>query len=1053
MPADVSRRRFLMTSAAAGLGAAGGLMTTASPALGRTPPENEDDDVLTRGIFDSAPATSWEHAFVSGNGDQGVMVFGEPRAETIIYNNHRYVLPNGSAGVEPPKIAGRLEEMRDLCLAGDFAGAENLFNGDWRLLHTQTYHPGHRMRLSMPGQGTVSGYGRVTDFRTGEVRVHWSDETGQWVRRSFVSRADNVVAHHIVAPAGNTMTLTITCDGNLSGRPGNVAYATIATAGDAPNEGYVDVRATYPEHPNSARAFQAVTRVVSDGGTVTVDGTTLRVSDASSVLLLTASDRYFDLAALDGGGLRTRLSGMDETYSQLRDRHVSIHQRIYDRLILDLGGDPADHALPTTELIARQRADPGTLNLALLEQIFDSGRYFLLSSSGYLPPRLTGLWTGGWGAAWSGDFTTDANVNLQVAGMNIGAMPEAAEAYANLVLNQVDDWKVNARNIYGADGLMAPTRTDGENGFMFHFSPWAGQMWTAGANWLLYPLYEHYLVTGDEDFLRRRLLPALIQTATFYEGFLTRTDDDGNVIFVPSMSPENHPANTNRLTTINATMDVAAGKNALQTAIEVCQRLGVQTGPGQGVERWTALLAKIPPYRINDEGALAEWGWPTLQDAYDHRHSSHVYPAWPLHEISPEETPELHAAVQRALDLRGDSNRSAHGFLQRGLGAVRVKDGQYGYEMLKKILTQDFLHRSLMTSHNPGLHIYNADAANAMPAILMEMLVYSKPGVVELLPALPNQLARGSVAGIRCLGRVAVEQLTWDLDRRHVQAKLRSDVTQDITLISRRGIKRVTGRPSTAPSELGDFARVVTLPAGVPVNLRIELPTPGHLLESIATDGKQLPDFDGYVTEYTVQVPVGSPVPDVTAVPVSARVNVSIEPATALPGTTLVHAMVRHEDLERTYAIHFEPVNFTYLSDRAWVSATTGWANVQRDRSIDGNPITLRGPDGPVTYKKGIGTHAVSEIVYDLEGLENGRFQCFVGIDQEQSGTGGSVTFDVYLDNDRVFSSGSMAYASAQKFVDAPIEGRHTLRLVVGDDGNGIGNDHADWADAKITLS
>ncbi len=98
----------------------------------------------------------------------------------------------------------------------------------------------------------------------------------------------------------------------------------------------------------------------------------------------------------------------------------------------------ADRALPVGELLARQAAAPHRLDPALLERLFHSGRYLLFSASGVLPPRLTGLWLGSWDAAWAGDFTTDANLNLQLAGANVGALPEVTAAHARLVAAQVD---------------------------------------------------------------------------------------------------------------------------------------------------------------------------------------------------------------------------------------------------------------------------------------------------------------------------------------------------------------------------------------------------------------------------------------------------------------------------------------------------------------------------------------------------------------------------------------------------------------------------------------
>ncbi|MEU7872860.1 RICIN domain-containing protein [Dactylosporangium sp. NPDC049140] len=397
--------------------------------------------------------------------------------------------------------------------------------------------------------------------------------------------------------------------------------------------------------------------------------------------------------------------------------------------------------------------------------------------------------------------------------------------YFNLILGQLAHWRYNATRLYGARGFLAPTRTDGEYGHMLHFDSggFPGQCWTGGADWLLYPLLEYYETTGDATFLSTKLGPALMELGLFYEDFLTRTDTGGKVIFVPSFSVENTPASTGQHFAINATGDIMAGKHALQAAIDAANTLGVEQGSGQGVQRWTALLAKLPNYTVNGDGALAEWSWPGLTDNYNHRHVQHMYGAWPLHEVNPEDRPDLVGYARRALDLRGDENYSAHGSLHRALARARLKDGPGVHGNLLKIFGRNMVWRSLMTSHNPNLSIYNCDAANTIPAVLAEALVYSRPGVLELLPALPDQLSRGTIKGVRGRNRILVQSLSWDTAARTATVTLTSAIAQNITLICRRGITSISTTATVAASPLGNHARVVSLPANATIQITIGL--------------------------------------------------------------------------------------------------------------------------------------------------------------------------------------------------------------------------------------
>ncbi|MER7480191.1 RICIN domain-containing protein [Streptomyces sp. NPDC126510] len=818
----LGRRNFLAAAAlVTGTTALPGLVFAPSAAAA-VPPQVTLPD---RGIWDDAASSTWTDGFLSGNGEYGAVYYGAPTLEKMIFNHHRFVLPNGSRDVMPPVISPYLESARDKALTGDYAGASSTFAHGWNLRWTQTFHPGYELQLSTPGMTTVNDFARITDFRTGEVTHTWTDQYGTWKRHVFVSRADQVIVHELLPATGRTVDTTISVNTALEGAPTSVTYTTTATKSGA--DGYLNLRGTYPS--GGAYGYEGVTRVVVTGSNASVNasGATLVVAKATKVLLLTKLGRYETATGWDAKPLQAALAALTADYATLLGRHAPKHQVMYDRSSLDLNVSTADRQLSTSALIARQKSNSSTIDRALLERMYDSGRYLFVSSSGVLPPRLTGIWTGTWNGSWADDITTDANINLQVAGANILDLGDAMQGYFDLVLGQLAHWRDNATNLYGARGFLAPSRTDGEYGHMLHFNSgsFPGEAWTGGADWLLYPLLEYYQVTGDADFLKNKLGPALMELALFYEDFLTRTDSEGKAVFVPSFSMENSPASTGQYLSINATGDIMAGKHALQAAIDAANELDVEQGSGQGVQRWTALLAKLPDYTVNGDGALAEWSWPGLTDRYNHRHVHHMYGAWPLHEINPEEEPDLVKYARRALDLRGDENYSAHGSLHRALARARLKDAPGVYANLLKIYGKNMVWRSLMTSHNPNLDIYNCDAANAIPGVLGEALVYSRPGVLEILPALPDQLPSGTIKGVRGRNRITVRSLTWDTGARTATVSLTSDINQDITFVCRRGMTSVSTSATVKTSPLGNHARVVSLTAGTVTTITVGLLT------------------------------------------------------------------------------------------------------------------------------------------------------------------------------------------------------------------------------------
>ncbi|WP_405868963.1 glycosyl hydrolase family 95 catalytic domain-containing protein [Streptomyces sp. NBC_00005] len=690
---------------------------------------------IVHGTWEPLPATRWEDGFLSGNGHHGALVFGDPNDERVVVTHHTLVRPNGDEGARrPPRLAAELPALQDRLLAGDLHAAESFTDGR-DLQWVQPFHPAFQVRLRRSPGEEPRRYRRSVDFTTGVAKAVCEG----WSSRVFVSRADDVIVQHVTAP-----DLDIALDHRLPSAPPGLAVGDGALL--TPEGALLTQRVRYP---GTDTAYTGVTLLVVAGGSTTLTPPGVRVAGADSVLLLTRVLRHTgDLDTTSHAHvLRALLPDDEDPYTTLLDRHTALHRPAYERVTLDLDADPAERALSGSELLAHPDSP------ALLERLFAAGRYHLLSASGLFPPRLVGLWTGDWNTAWAGAFTNDANLNLQTASAAAAALPEVTAAHASLIERQLPDWAANARAVFGARGVVAPAHTDGESGLTYHFSrEYPLHLWTAGADWLLKPLVDHDETRGERD---PRTAHALAQVALFYEDFLTRTDPrpdaDGHLVVVPSYSPENRPANAS-WGAINAAMDLSAARHALLTAA------GYHP---EHADRWRALADRLPPHRINADGALAEWAWPGLDDTYDHRHLSHLYGVWPLDEINPYDTPDLAAAAHRALELRGAENDSAHGHLHHALVAARLRDGERVAHALGQVLRGDFFHASLMSAHYPNRDVYNADAAHTLPAVLIEMLVQSTPDRLVLLPALPKAYPKGQLLGIRT--RFGAElDLTWN---------------------------------------------------------------------------------------------------------------------------------------------------------------------------------------------------------------------------------------------------------------------------------------------------
>jgi len=128
-------------------------------------------------------------------------------------------------------------------------------------------------------------------------------------------------------------------------------------------------------------------------------------------------------------------------------------------------------------------------------------------------------------------------------------------------------------------------------------------------SWLVRPFYEHYLYTGDRQFLEKRTAPFLKEVAAFYEDFVVVDETTGTIEIIPSYSPETGACTS-------ATMDVMVMRDVLNNLIAAYRALDIKT---QDIPKWQALLARLPDYRINEDGALAEWIPEGREERYKHR--------------------------------------------------------------------------------------------------------------------------------------------------------------------------------------------------------------------------------------------------------------------------------------------------------------------------------------------------------------------------------------------------------------------------------------------------
>jgi hypothetical protein len=553
----------------------------------------------------------------------------------------------------------------------------------------------------------------------------------------------------------------------------------------------------------------------------------IKISDASEVYLITKSDRTFDMGKFEDFKDTENYALLDEInayttavaekytidgkfdYDKALAPHAQKQSALFNSVKFDLDTDGNEEVANEHLIMFQQKSE--TLLPTLVERAYNQGRYAQICCAGTTFPRLCGMWTGEWNSGWRGIYTMDANVNLQSSGMNTGNIYDAGESYIKFILKQIPDWEENAAKTYGmTDAIQVPVNTDGDRAMMVEYSRWYPfQYWNAGASWMLLPIYEFWQCYGNRtieyngenlDLEKDVLLPLLTKQSNFWEQLCTPeyfTDTDGNAkyeegktellpgekyLIIPSYSPENYLLGDYDSTiTANTTMDIAAAKDGFRMTIEM-EKVVKADGYEERIAKWENLASLLPAYKYDDSGALCEWAMKEYQENNKHRHISHLYPAWPAFETQGNQ--ELVDACNQAIENRnienkGEDDTASHGWVHKALVGARLKNADSCYNSLMALMADNIYYTSLMADHytHNSWGVFCTDTTIGTIGIINEMLLYSNDGIIDALPAIPDEWNEGKIEGLRARTNAEVS-LEWTA--KTVKITITSDKAQTI---------------------------------------------------------------------------------------------------------------------------------------------------------------------------------------------------------------------------------------------------------------------------------
>lgn len=749
-----------------------------------------------------APASKWQDGCLCGNGSMGAIVMGKVCAEQIILTREDFFAPlHGKEKALP--MAQKLPQIRSLIKAEKYKEAGAI---PWKLLQetypekpeklwTNPFFPACDVAVFTKETGIYEKYERSLSFTSGTAKVSFFTGDGkERQRKVLVSQKYNACLAELIAkngaadyrielqkhpyeeeefgPAKEDVSALLKAEcysikrkAAESDRLGELELPSLEETsyfllfrGYFQDEKGKDA-GTHPGQEGKLKGYAAMLQLTAWDGWVQMEKDALVLKENTRALLKVILHPLEDFRDFEPEFLMERLEGIPDDFQQVREENEADMGERFRRISLSLEDSKRfenDRALYQNARFA------GKASPSYLQKIFDAGRYEILSSCGEYPPNLQGVWAGSYHVPWSSDYTQNGNLQTAIAGLLPCGDFEGMHSFFSYQEKMMPDYRENARRLYGCRGIHIPSRTS-DSGCDIHFDEgWPMLFWTAGAGWTARFFYDYWLYTGDDGFFKEHALPFMEEAALFYEDFLIK-DEKGQWLFSPSHSPENTPDGQDSAVCTNATMDISVAKELFSNLITGCRTLGIEE---EKVKKWKEILAGMPEYRINEDGALKEWEPDEFKDCYDHRHISQLYLLY--YDIPEEvrESRELFDACKKAYEIKmqrkqKEKGTMAFGLVLEGFVAAHLKDAEMTEELLQTMACSNY-YQTFASAHDFGPSIFNADISGGVPALMLHCLAQSFPVTdergrishyeIRLLPAVPDSMKSGSVTGMRLRG-------------------------------------------------------------------------------------------------------------------------------------------------------------------------------------------------------------------------------------------------------------------------------------------------------------
>lgn len=711
----------------------------------------------------------WKEKFPLGNGHLGAMVSMNPLREEIDLSENTFF--SGEPGVfsNQETAPGCFKHMRKLVRAGAYAEAEIVQKGFiGRRQNYGTNLPVGKIVLENQtmDEGEIRDYVRILNLENGTATAEWKGHGGKSEGRieCFASNPQNAFLYKWEG-GGKTENLWLSF---LPYREenGEVIYL---------DKGILFSERALEDLHSDKKAGVKVTGSIQvwTDGICGACGNRLAIQDGTWIILKLTMVTDFSVKASEYQEMCADLKrnfiesdGKKTLYPKWKAEHCQEFSSYMERSGLNLEDE-----------------DGMGEEISLMYQY---GRYLLLSSSrenSLLPAHLQGIWNDDVACriGWTCDMHLDINTQMNYWPAEAVNLSECAMPLFRWVENDLaESGRITARDTYGLHGWVAELVS---NAWAYTAPYWDIPIspCPTGGVWIATHLWEHYLYTGDYEFLKQHVFPVISGAVDFFTDYVFWDEKEGCCLSGPSISPENSFIGEDgqvHYLEIGCTYEVLMIRELFEIFLNCCRILDISDERKEQVKHQ---LSNLPPYPVNADGTLGEWREDKRQADPQHRHTSHLLGLYPFSQITPEATPQLAEAARKTIEgkLNPEENWEDTGWARSLLllYSARLRDGKQALRHINSML-QKLKAPNHLIIHPPTrgagsfADVFEMDGNTGVTAGITEMLMQSHDGTIRILPSVPNSWKRGCVWGLRARGGLSVD-VSWDNEK--IEAVLRTD--------------------------------------------------------------------------------------------------------------------------------------------------------------------------------------------------------------------------------------------------------------------------------------